>query len=297
MVGRQLDELEVPWVAFNQRRFAEMDMGFGIFDGSVSGWLRIGRASYRLEDVRGVYSRIMDDTHLPELRGEPPGSPRRQACRALHEALVRWYDVSPARVVNRSGPMGSNSSKPYQAQLVQEQGFAVPETLVTNDPELVRDMKDRHGKLVYKSVSGVRSIVQTLEDEDWPRLERIRWCPVQFQVYVEGTNVRVHVVDREVFATAVKTTATDYRYADREFGAETELSPFELPCEVADRCIRVARALDLPFAGIDLMQTPEGDFVCLEVNPSPAFSYYQANTGQPIARAVARYLAGLGEEG
>ena len=28
------------------------------------------------------------------------------------------------------------------------------------------------------------------------------------------------------------------------------------------------------------------------LNPSPAFSWYEANTGQPIARAVACYLAG-----
>jgi hypothetical protein len=27
-------------------------------------------------------------------------------------------------------------------------------------------------------------------------------------------------------------------------------------------------------------------------DPSPAFSYYEANTGQPIAQAIAAYLAG-----
>jgi hypothetical protein len=27
------------------------------------------------------------------------------------------------------------------------------------------------------------------------------------------------------------------------------------------------------------------------VNPSPAFSYYEAHTGRPIAQAIARYLA------
>jgi hypothetical protein len=28
------------------------------------------------------------------------------------------------------------------------------------------------------------------------------------------------------------------------------------------------------------------------VNPSPAFSYYEEGAGQPIARALAAYLAG-----
>ena len=45
---------------------------------------------------------------------------------------------------------------------------------------------------------------------------------------------------------------------------------------------------------IDLKITPEGQVYCLEVNPCPAFSYYEIHTEQPIARAVARYLAGIG---
>ena len=53
----------------------------------------------------------------------------------------------------------------------------------------------------------------------------------------------------------------------------------------------LARGLGLPFAGIDLKVAPDGRVVCFEVNPSPGFSYYEANTGQPIAAAVAEYLA------
>jgi hypothetical protein len=29
---------------------------------------------------------------------------------------------------------------------------------------------------------------------------------------------------------------------------------------------------------------------CFEVNPSPAYSYYESHTGQPISAALARYL-------
>ena len=49
--------------------------------------------------------------------------------------------------------------------------------------------------------------------------------------------------------------------------------------------------MNLPVAGIDLRRTPEGEWHCLEVNPSPAFSYYQAHAGLPISEAIARLLA------
>jgi glutathione synthase/RimK-type ligase-like ATP-grasp enzyme len=53
----------------------------------------------------------------------------------------------------------------------------------------------------------------------------------------------------------------------------------------------LAERLDLSFVGIDLKITPDGEVYCFEVNPCPAFSYFELNTDQPIARAVARYLA------
>ena len=72
---------------------------------------------------------------------------------------MRWCEVTSARVVNRLAAMGSNSSKAYQMQIIAEHGFNVPETLITSDPEAVHEFRRRHRKIVYKSISGVRSIV------------------------------------------------------------------------------------------------------------------------------------------
>src|SRR5204863_7380639 len=127
--------------------------------------------------------------------------------------LWRWLDIAPSRVLNRAYAMASNSSKPYQAQVIRGCGFDVPETLVTNDPVLALEFHARHSRVVFKSTSSVRSIVHELDAAALARLEHIRWCPVQFQAFVEGVDVRVHVVGEEVYATRVCSAATDYRYA------------------------------------------------------------------------------------
>ena len=54
----------------------------------------------------------------------------------------------------------------------------------------------------------------------------------------------------------------------------------------------LAQSLGLEFAGLDLRMPPNGEPVCLEVNPSPAFSYYEMASGLPIAAALARHLVG-----
>lgn len=293
LVREALDECGTPYVMLNQRQFPIMRMSFDISGGRAGGKLQLNGDSYQLDDFTGVFSRMMDYRFLPEVKDSADNAPERQLSRNLFDTLTRWAEVTPARVVNRIAPMGSNFSKPFQAQLISRYGFEVPETLITNDPELVRAFRTKHGRVIYKSISGVRSIVQTLTDEDMDeRLDNIRWCPTQFQAFVEGTNVRVHTVGDKVFATAIKTEATDYRYAQRQSGDHAELREVDLSDELSEMCVKLAEGLGLAFAGIDLKVTPENRVYCFEVNPSPAFSYYESNTGQPISKAVAQYLAG-----
>jgi glutathione synthase/RimK-type ligase-like ATP-grasp enzyme len=290
MVTDRLENRDANFLLLNQREFAHCSIEFEVEGGAVTGELRVGDRSYRLEEFRAAYSRLMDDRCLPELAGHAENSPLRLRCRGFHDTLTRWLEISPARVVNRCGPMATNGSKPYQIQLIRDQGFLVPETLVTNDPELVREFRSRHGRIIYKSISSVRSIVQTMEDADDGRLENLRWCPAQFQAFVDGTNIRVHTVGGEVFATAACTDATDYRYASRQTGESAELREAELDPELAERCLNLSKSLGLDFAGIDLKVTPDDEVYCFEVNPCPAFSYYEGNAGQPISDGLARYL-------
>jgi len=108
---------------------------------------------------------------------------------------------------------------------------------------------------------------------------------------VQGTDVRIHVVGREVFATEIVSPATDYRYAARH-GVAAELRAVEVDDALRERCVALARVLSLPLCGIDLRRRPDGAWVCLEANPMPAFSYYEGETGAPISDALARLLMG-----
>jgi glutathione synthase/RimK-type ligase-like ATP-grasp enzyme len=155
----------------------------------------------------------------------------------------------------------------------------------------VREFQARHGDVIYKSASGVRSIVRRVGDEQLARLDHLRDGPAQFQAFVSGRNVRVHTVGTSIFATAIESDAVDYRYAHLD-GLTTRLTPVELPASVNEACLRLAQSCDLLFAGIDLKETPSGEFVCFEVNPCPGFLYYERHTGQPISAALAELLRG-----
>ncbi|MCC6629107.1 MAG: alpha-L-glutamate ligase [Chloroflexi bacterium] len=270
----------------NQRDTAYAAAVLAVRDGAVSGMLELRDGTLALETVTGVYHRLTDPEVLPEARRDPHAA--RQACAAF-AILSDWLEMAPARVLNRAAPSAGNASKPAQALQLARLGWAVPATLVSSDPEDVLAFRAEHGRVIFKSASGVRSIVTELTPADLPRLWQLRALPTQFQALVEGTDVRVHVVGARVFATEVRSRALDYRYAAR-FGTTSTFRPIELPAAVEALCRTTAAALDLPLCGIDLRRRPDGTHVCFEVNPAPAYSWYEENTGQPIADAIVTHL-------
>jgi hypothetical protein len=275
-------------VVLNQRRPSDWALTVQHCAGGIAGQLLGPDGAWPLGAFTGVYLRMVDAATLPE-----PADRDRAA--ALHDAVAAWTDVARARVANRARPSLSNASKPHQTQLIARCGLAVPETLVTNDPSEVLEFTRAHRRVVFKSMSGARSIVTELSRSQAADLWRVRDLPTQFQALVDGTDVRVHVAGGEVFATEVRCRATDYRYAERS-GEDVTFAAIRLPPDVRDRCLAVSAALELPLAGIDLRRTPDGAWVCFEVNPSPAYSYYQEHTGQPIAESLVAWLAARDDE-
>lgn len=285
MAARAADRLGIEHVVVNQRAAADDDIDYDL---SWDGVLRASGREVVLADVTGVYVRIMEPERLPEAKAGPLS--RRERGLAFHDMLLTWADHATCRVANRTAAMASNASKPYQVQLIARCGLEVPETLVTNRPTAVGDFEATHGPLVYKSTSAVRSIVQPLDAGAREGLDRIRWLPTQFQERQRGTDVRVHVVGESVLAAEATTDAVDYRYSSRA-GETVELAATELPQDVARRCVALAKSLDLPFCGVDLMRRPDGSWVCFEVNPSPGYSWYEEEAGLPISEALVSWLA------
>lgn len=281
-VRRELRSLGVPTFELDQRDAPECGVELEI-GREIEGEIRVRQRRVDVAEVTAVYLRPYDLAPAGE------GEDARRRRLVFEQAMVSWTRITPALVVNRPQAMAANDSKPAQAEQIRALGFRVPETLLTTDPEAARDFWERHGDVVYKSVSGTRSVVSRLRPEHAGRLAHVSSCPTQFQEYVPGKDYRVHVAGGELFASEILSRADDYRYPGRQ---RVEILACTLPEDVAARCRTLARATRLPVAGIDLRLTPDGEWYCFEVNPSPAFTYYEGRTGQPISRAVARFLAG-----
>jgi glutathione synthase/RimK-type ligase-like ATP-grasp enzyme len=200
----------------------------------------------------------------------------------VHLWISSWAESSKALIINRSSSECTNQSKLYQALIISSMGFKIPASLITNDYLEMLGFQTRYKKIIYKSMSSVRSIVKELSNlKDFESMEV---GPVLLQEYISGKNIRVHVVGKKVFASLIETDQIDYRYAF------SNLSHFELPADIAHNCVRLTEKLKLAISGIDLILTPEDEWFCLEVNPNPGFSFYENTETNEIARSLALLL-------
>jgi glutathione synthase/RimK-type ligase-like ATP-grasp enzyme len=291
LVCARLEACDYPYRLLDLARFAdEYRFTARWTDSGPEGSIATESWHLDLDEITGVYARFLGPDDRPPQPGVDPDDAR--ALRTEGDlSLMALVEDLACPVVNRVNSGLSNNSKPYQALVISRTGFRVPTTLVTSDPAAVRAFLAEHGDVIFKSASGVRSIVRRVGAGEIARLDLLRHGPAQFQAFVPGRNVRVHTVGEKIFATAIESAAVDYRYAHLD-GKTTLLEPVDLPPAVSESCMRLARTFDLLFAGIDLKQTPSGEFYCFEVNPSPGFLYYERHTGQQISTALAELLHG-----
>ena len=233
---------------------------------------------------RSHYVRLIDTSANASTDDE------RQEINSKSGALAIFYGLLPGRIVNRPLAGASNASKPYQTDVLQALGLAVPASLSTNSPDDAQSFVARFGgRVIYKSNSSIRSIVKLVEEKDLARLHLVRRCPIFLQQYVEGPDVRVHVVGDAVFAEEIRSECVDYRYARQ---GENVFKAVTLPVHIAELCLSAARLCGLDFAGIDLkVSMRDGIYYALEVNPMPAYHSYDRRLDFRISDALLSLLS------
>ena len=238
-----------------------------------------------LVDLQAVTAAYLRPEDLGALAHLSPGEASHVS--GLTAALVGWAEVTPAVVVHRPSVVGENGSKPYQLALIERlSDFAVPRTLLTTSPQAAAAFVLEHGRVVCKSISARRSAVRRLDAADVARIDAVRWAPTQLQAYVPGVDWRVHVVGGGVrHACRIESAADDYRFDPR-----TRLVEARLPDDVGAGCVDLVHGLGLLVAGVDLRVDLDGRWYCFEVNPSPAFTYFERGPGHPVAEAIATLL-------
>lgn len=263
-----------------------------------SGCLRVGKRRIALEDVRSVWSWHPAPFTIPsdliaEERRFAEAEARAILAALTHQLRCLW--------VNHPDATRAASCKALQLRTAHDLGLRIPATLMSNDPGDVLDFISRcRTRVVYKAFSsglakttGEASFTTPVDPEHVEKLDLIRNAPGIFQELIpKKFDLRITVIGRRVFATEIHSQSVpnaihDWRAADV---ASLAHKPHELPSDVRHSCVAVLERLGLAYGAIDMVVTPDDEYVFLENNPSGQFGWIESTTGVPLTQTLAAML-------
>jgi glutathione synthase/RimK-type ligase-like ATP-grasp enzyme len=223
--------------------------------------------------------------------------------REANEALDAVWRTHDALWVNHPDANRRAGSKPEQLRVAMRLGFDVPASLVTNDPGELAVFASKYQKLVCKSL--VDGLVEAANGPD-----RLLWTSELEPTDLEGLvdfgpepylvqelvskryDVRVTVIDRDVFAVRIASQTQPAARVDWRRGAIADLPHDieQLPERVADRCRALLRHYGLLFGAIDLARRPDGGYTFFELNPNGQWVWLEHRTGLPLRSRLADLL-------
>lgn len=204
--------------------------------------------------------------------------------------------INPPDAAARAG------RKPLQQSTAMEVGLATPATLYTNDPEEIRGFLTRHGgRIVYKAFRGISwrdddtywmPYTSLLTERELIEDALLRAVPGIYQELIpKAFELRITVIGQRVLAAKVLSQETETGRLDwRKAYHELRMEPYEVPPGIASRCREVVARLGLVFGCIDMVVTPQGEFVFLEVNEMGQFLFVEHYSGIPLLDAFTELL-------
>jgi MvdD family ATP-grasp ribosomal peptide maturase len=263
------------------------------------------RGELNLNEVSAVwYRRIRIGARIPATMDAQLRDASIQESRATVQgaiASIKAFHLDPVPNIRRA------ENKQLQLQVARELGLDTPRTLITNNPEAVRKFaRECEGDLIVKMLSsfaiyegGKEKVVFTnrLKPEDLDSLEGLRYCPMTFQEKVpKALELRVTVVGKQVFAAAIDSQKNQQAQDDwRRQGLVMikDWEPYTLPEDVAGKLLALTQYFGLHYGAIDVILTPEGRHVFLEINPVGEFFWLECCPPHfPISSALAGVLLG-----
>jgi glutathione synthase/RimK-type ligase-like ATP-grasp enzyme len=268
-------------------------------------WITSDNKSINLRDIRSVWFRRH---RLPEM---PPEMDRAHQDYCLREAdwFIKGLVYSLAlcdgdvRWMNHPERASSAESKIVQLGVAGALNFKVPETLVSNEPVAIRDFYAcNRGEVVAKPLRlgyfdfGDRKtcvFTTRITEEHLNDDESLSVAPVIYQALINKSyDIRVTIVGTKVFAAAIDSQSIPSAVIDWRRSETEDLGHLrhELPSAIETKCLQLMKTLGLSFGALDLILTPQGEYVFLEVNPSGQWVWIEDKLDLPISRSIAEWL-------
>jgi glutathione synthase/RimK-type ligase-like ATP-grasp enzyme len=218
---------------------------------------------------------------------------------ASWDSVKEWMEAEfrDALWVNRPSVNQKSRNVLNQLWFAESVGLNTPPTLFTNNFKELREFAEMGAVVIKQGNLGVqidnKRILTSLIDLKLVDPEVLHGCPCLFQRYIQKQyELRVHVIGNAVLTCRIDSQMSDKTRIDwRNFDLEnTPHEPYELDYSVCRACVNLVKHLGLEFGVIDMIVSPDGEYIFLECNAQGHWIWIEELTGLPITKVLCEYL-------
>jgi glutathione synthase/RimK-type ligase-like ATP-grasp enzyme len=193
--------------------------------------------------------------------------------------------------INHPDASRKAENKLVQLRAAQEVGFRVPKTLVSQDPDIIRQFcAALNNQAIIKTVAGTTKTPLTttqVNDELLSSDRALRLSPAIYQELVSGTrHLRINAFGNDFHAALMTCDHLDWRvHLD-----EVNIEPYELPSKIQNCLRKFMQMLNLRMGIFDMKLDEDGEPVWLEVNPQGQFLFIEGMSDVKLADKFASFL-------
>lgn len=213
-------------------------------------------------------------------------------------AIVRQFEMQGVWTVSSSIAITRARNKLRAAQLLTKAGIDTPRTFVSRNTTDIDALLDHIGvPMIIKLATGTHGNGVVLADTKKAAKSALQafylynedGTNILLQEYIKesaGIDIRAFVVGSKVVASMKRQSLDDDFRSNLHKGGEG--TAVKLTDEERKIAVRVAKAMGLHVAGVDLMRSSRGPLI-LEVNASPGFGIERV-TGRNVAKPIIEYI-------
>jgi ATP-GRASP peptide maturase of grasp-with-spasm system len=258
-------------------------------------WLRRRYSAAMFDNIRGALNTVSVDHRTYSNLLKHTMEEYRAYYDLFEEYLATHFELVPNKLqVNKIDMLAS----------ARKAGLLIPETLVGNSREQIKEFQQRVNKdIILKPLTDVahfyadefiyKMFTAKLSKKDISALDD-KFFPVFVQEYIEKEfELRIFYLDGECYSMAIfsqlsNSTSIDFR--DFDFRDPVRFVPYKLDSNNYKKIKRFMKMVNLKMGSIDMIKDKTGNFYFLEVNPSGQFGFESLSCNYGLEKKIAEYL-------
>jgi len=244
-----------------------------------------------LSDINSIFYRKIDFPNLDDVYEKKY---HKNIISEIYTVVTGFVESFQGICLTKPSILRLVDNKVYQLKVARDVNFLLPETLISNDYEMISNFTKGKNRIIKPISSGkiedknIKEVVQTnLVNSNYKR-QIGDFCPSYYQDFIDKDfDLRVTIVNNDIFPVKIiSNNKVDWRKSYKDIKYEL----FDLPIDIREKCFLFLKRVNMKFGVFDFV-VKDNEYYFLEINANGQWAWLEKELNIDISSSLFNYLS------